>query len=160
MFKSSWHYQATPHQWAATAPRPPNPGVPTGMRRPYDEIPSAGGGGWVTTGPFKVYLTVPAFIISLFFPFVYVLTRLNMIVSLGPKSNVVNNIPKNSQSDGTSSSPRCLRRDVNKFSTAGATANYTLSLIQEYKDIGNFHNRYLGQPPLKNDPHQPPQPPL
>lgn len=76
-----------------------------------------------------------------------------MVVSLGPKSTVVNNVPKNPQADGMGSNPRCLRRDVNKYSTAGATANYTLSLITEYKYIDIFHNRYLGQPPLKNDPH-------
>ncbi|KAB5562845.1 hypothetical protein GE09DRAFT_1109963 [Coniochaeta sp. 2T2.1] len=106
------------------------PGVITGMRRPYDKIPSAGGGGCVTTGPFK-----------------------DMIVSLGPKSTVVTNIPKNPQPDGLGSNPRCLRRDVNKNSAAGATANYTLSLIQDNKDIDSFYNRYLGQPMLKNDNH-------
>jgi tyrosinase len=76
-----------------------------------------------------------------------------MVVSLGPKSTVVNNIPKNPQSDGLGSNPRCLRRDVNKFSAAGATANYTLSLILNNTEIDTFYNRYLGQPPLKNDPH-------
>ena len=31
------------------------PGVPQPFRPPYDKIPSAGGGGCVTTGPFKEY---------------------------------------------------------------------------------------------------------
>ncbi len=30
-------------------------GVATGMRKPYDKIPSAGYGGCVTEGPFKEY---------------------------------------------------------------------------------------------------------
>ncbi|KAH8901803.1 Di-copper centre-containing protein [Coniochaeta sp. PMI_546] len=106
------------------------PGVPQPFRRPYDKIPSAGGGGCVTTGPFK-----------------------DMAVSLGSKSTVVNNVPKNPQADGMGSNPHCLRRDGNKYSAAGATANYTLSPITEYKDIDSFYNRYLGQLPLKNDPH-------
>jgi tyrosinase len=76
-----------------------------------------------------------------------------MVVSLGPKSPVVNNIPRNPQADGMGANPRCLRRDVNKYSAAGATANYTLSLILNNTSIDSFYNRYLGQPPLKNDPH-------
>jgi tyrosinase len=76
-----------------------------------------------------------------------------MVISLGPKGVIVNNIPKNPRSDGLGSNPRCLRRDVNKYSAAGATANYTYSLIAEYKDVDSFYNRYLGQPQLKNDPH-------
>lgn len=84
----------------------------------------------MTTGPFK-----------------------DMVVSLGPKSTVVDNIPKNPRSDGLGANPRCLRRDVNRNSALGATANYTYSLIMDNKDIDSFYNRYLGQPPLKNDAH-------
>ena len=105
-------------------------GIPTGLRAPYNVIPSAGGGGCVTTGPFK-----------------------DMVVSLGPKAPIVDGIPKNPQADGMGANPRCLRRDVNRNSALGATANYTLSLIQDNADIDGFYNRYLGQPPLKNDAH-------
>jgi tyrosinase len=76
-----------------------------------------------------------------------------MVVSLGPKSTVVRNIPANPRSDGMGSNPRCLRRDVNKYSAAGARANYTYSAIMDNKDIDSFYNRYLGQPQLKGDTH-------
>lgn len=105
-------------------------GVPQPFRKPYDHIPPADGGGCVTEGPFK-----------------------DMIVSIGPKAAMVPGVPKNPQDDGLGSNPRCLRRDVNKYSAAGATANYTYSLIMDNKDIDSFYNRYLGQPPLKNYPH-------
>ncbi|KAL1859683.1 hypothetical protein VTK73DRAFT_7501 [Phialemonium thermophilum] len=105
-------------------------GVPMPFRRPYDKIPPAGAGGCVTEGPFK-----------------------DMVVSLGPMSTYLNGIPKNPRPDGLGSNPRCLRRDVNKFSIAGATANYTYMTIMNNTKIDDFYNRYLGQPPLKNDPH-------
>ncbi|KAH6612253.1 hypothetical protein B0J18DRAFT_414358 [Chaetomium sp. MPI-SDFR-AT-0129] len=105
-------------------------GVPQGFPKPYNMIPSAGGGGCVTDGPFK-----------------------DMIVSLGPKSTIVSDIPANPQSDGLGSNPRCLRRDVNQFSAAGARANYTYSTIVDNPDIDAFYNRYLGQPQLKGDTH-------
>ncbi|OAA65840.1 putative domain, di-copper centre [Niveomyces insectorum RCEF 264] len=105
-------------------------GVIQPFRKPYDKIPPAGGGGCVTEGPFK-----------------------DMVVSLGPKAAVVNNVPKNPQEDGLGSNPRCLRRDVNRNSALGATANYTYSLIMDNKDVDSFYNRYLGQPQLKNDTH-------
>ncbi len=76
-----------------------------------------------------------------------------MVVSLGPKGAILNDVPRNPRSDGLGSNPRCLRRDVNKNSALGATANYTYSLITDYKDIDGFYNRYLGQPMLKNDQH-------
>lgn len=76
-----------------------------------------------------------------------------MVVSLGPVGVVVNHIPKNPRSDGMGSNPRCLRRDVNKHAVAGGRANYTYSLITEYKDVDSFYNRYLGQPQLKGDPN-------
>jgi tyrosinase len=105
-------------------------GIIMPFKKPNDMIKSAGGGGCVTTGPFK-----------------------DMVVSLGPKSTVVDNVPKNPQADGLGANPRCLRRDVNRNSALGATANYTYSLIMDNKDIDSFYNRYLGQPPLKNDNH-------
>src|SRR4051794_28267023 len=76
-----------------------------------------------------------------------------MVVSLGPKSTIVRNIPANPRADGLGSNPRCLRRDVNKNSAAGARANYTYSAIMDNKDIDSFYNRYLGQPQLKGDTH-------
>jgi hypothetical protein len=76
-----------------------------------------------------------------------------MVVSLGPKSTIVRNVPANPRPDGLGSNPRCLRRDVNKHSAAGARANYTYSTIMDNKDIDSFYNRYLGQPQLKGDTH-------
>ncbi|KAL1835928.1 hypothetical protein VTJ49DRAFT_5858 [Mycothermus thermophilus] len=106
------------------------PGIMTVFPRPHNMIPSAGGGGCVTTGPFK-----------------------DMVVSLGPKSTIVRDIPPNPRADGLGSNPRCLRRDVNKYSAAGARANYTFSAIVDHPTIDSFYNRYLGQPQLKDDPN-------
>ncbi|KAK4176774.1 hypothetical protein QBC36DRAFT_186640 [Triangularia setosa] len=108
----------------------PYNGIPQPFPRPYDRIPPDQGGGCVATGPFK-----------------------DMVVSLGPKGSVVRNIPANPQRDGLGSNPRCLRRDVNRFSVAGARANYTHHLITQHNDVDSFYNRYLGQPQLKNDPN-------
>jgi tyrosinase len=76
-----------------------------------------------------------------------------MVVSLGPKSTIVRDIPKNPRADGLGSNPRCLRRDVNKHSAAGARANYTYSTIMDNPDIDSFYNRYLGMPFLKGVPY-------
>jgi tyrosinase len=105
-------------------------GVMQPFRAPYNRIAPGGGGGCVTEGPFK-----------------------DMVVSIGPGGTVVPGIPKNPRMDGLGANPRCLRRDVNRNSALGATANYTYSLITEYKDIDGFYNRYLGQPQLKGDLH-------
>ena len=123
-------------------------GVPQPFRKPYDHIPPADGGGCVTEGPFKecVHKQIPRNVWPM-------LILYSMNVSIGPKAAMVPGVPKNPQDDGLGSNPRCLRRDVNKYSAAGATANYTYSLIMDNKDIDSFYNRYLGQPPLKNDPH-------
>ena len=42
-------------------------GVPQPFPRPYDKIPSAGGGGCVTTGPFKksVFFPLPDYLLCL-----------------------------------------------------------------------------------------------
>jgi tyrosinase len=103
-------------------------GVPMGFPAPFNNIPPADGGGCVKEGPFK-----------------------DMVVSLGPVGTVVDNIPKNPQRNGLGSNPRCLRRDINKASAMGATANHTYKLITEYPEINTFYNRYLGQPYLKGD---------
>ncbi|ORY12827.1 hypothetical protein BCR34DRAFT_481904 [Clohesyomyces aquaticus] len=98
-----------------------------GFSKPYDMIPSAGGGGCVTEGPFK-----------------------NMVVSLGPIGGVMPDTPKNPRADGFGSNPRCLRRDVNKFSAAATTSALTYSLITENNDIEKFQQVMLGTP-AKND---------
>ncbi|KAF2185557.1 Di-copper centre-containing protein [Zopfia rhizophila CBS 207.26] len=96
-------------------------------KSPYDKIPPGGGGGCVTEGPFK-----------------------NMTVSLGPIGTVLTDVPKNPQSDGFGSNPRCLRRDVNKYSASVTFANYTYALIKDSKDVDTFQKVMLGQPE-KND---------
>ncbi|KAH8898790.1 Di-copper centre-containing protein [Thozetella sp. PMI_491] len=111
------------------APEPNYKGDPQQGKNP-NLIPSAGGGGCVTEGPFK-----------------------DMVVGLGPMGAMVDNVPPNPRGDSLGSNPRCLRRDVNRNSALGATANYTYSLIMDYPDINGFYNRYLGSPPLKNDSH-------
>jgi len=105
------------------------PGIPAmaGFTPPYDMIPSAGGGGCVTQGPFK-----------------------NMTVSLGPFGKIVSNISDNPHSDGFGSNPRCLRRDVNKYAAAVTRANYTYALITEAKTADDLETIMLGTP-AKND---------
>lgn len=105
-------------------------GVPMPYPRPYNTIAAQGGGGCVTTGPFK-----------------------DMVVSLGPVSTVLRGLPRNPRADGLGSNPRCLRRDVNRESSLGATANYTYSLIMDNPNVVDFYNRYMGMPQLKNDRH-------
>jgi tyrosinase len=75
-----------------------------------------------------------------------------MVVSLGPVMSKYNGVPKNPRADGLGSNPRCLRRDINRNSALGATAQHAYSLVME-KDINGFYNRLLGQPPPKNDPY-------
>ncbi|KAI1851561.1 hypothetical protein JX265_012357 [Neoarthrinium moseri] len=75
-----------------------------------------------------------------------------MVVSLGPTSmSTANDIPKNPRTNGTGSNPRCLRRDINRNSAMGATADRAFSLISGNKDINGFYNQLLGTPPPKND---------
>lgn len=73
-----------------------------------------------------------------------------MTVSLGPIGGVLKDVPKNPQSDGYGANPRCLRRDVNKYSAAVTFANYTYALITGAKDVDTFQNNMLGMPE-KND---------
>jgi tyrosinase len=104
------------------------PGIPAmKFAAPYDMIPSAGGGGCVTEGPFK-----------------------NMVVSLGPFGKIVSDIPNNPRADGFGSNPRCLRRDVNKYAAAVTRTNYTYALITEAKTADELENIMLGTP-SKND---------
>ncbi|KAI5861017.1 Di-copper centre-containing protein [Durotheca rogersii] len=73
-----------------------------------------------------------------------------MVVSLGPLSTIVSDIPPNPQKDGLGSNPRCLRRDVNKYSASVTTADHAYKLITESPDIETFQKILLGQPD-KND---------
>ncbi|KAK3312280.1 hypothetical protein B0H66DRAFT_632904 [Apodospora peruviana] len=93
-------------------------------------IKSGGGGGCVKSGPFS-----------------------DMVVSLGPMTKMVANIPSNRRSDGLGSNPRCLRRDINRNAAMGATADRAYKLINGNKGIDGFYNELLGQPPPKNDPY-------
>ncbi len=79
------------------------------------------------------------------------MVMVSMVVSLGPVGTVVRDIPRNPRMDGMGSNKRCLRRDINKHSAAGARANYTYNLIMDHPNIDAFYNRYLGQPMLQND---------
>ncbi|CAG8976979.1 hypothetical protein HYALB_00009773 [Hymenoscyphus albidus] len=100
----------------------PYPGIPsTSFDPPFDMISSAGGGGCVESGPCG-----------------------DMIVSLGPFSKIVSNIPSNPQADGFGSNPRCLRRDVNKHASAVTFDNYTYALITENPTIEAFQANMLG----------------
>lgn len=73
-----------------------------------------------------------------------------MTVSLGPFGKIVSDIPDNPRSDGFGSNPRCLRRDVNKYSAAVTAANYTYYLITEAKTADQLETIMLGTPD-KND---------
>ncbi|KAG8165739.1 hypothetical protein KVR01_004291 [Diaporthe batatas] len=87
-------------------------------------IPPDQGGGCVTSGPFK-----------------------NMSVNLGPiaPGSASLKVPANPQRDGLGHNPRCLRRDVNRYSAAHTAANYTEALITNASDVGTFQNRMQGQ---------------
>ncbi|KAK9780512.1 hypothetical protein SCAR479_02627 [Seiridium cardinale] len=59
----------------------------------------------------------------------------NMVVNLGLTSMAMgSNLPKNPRSEGTGPNPRCLRRDVNRDATMGATADRASSLINDNKE--------------------------
>jgi tyrosinase len=67
-----------------------------------------------------------------------------MVVSLGPFGKIVSDIPPNPRADNYGSNPRCLRRDVNKYSAAVTFDNYTYSLITENERIEDFQANMLG----------------
>jgi tyrosinase len=67
-----------------------------------------------------------------------------MVVSLGPFGKIVNDLPSNPRADNFGSNPRCLRRDVNKYSAAVTFDNYTYSLITENPTIDGFQANMLG----------------
>jgi tyrosinase len=73
-----------------------------------------------------------------------------MTISLGPIGTVLSDVPKNPQSDGFGSNPRCLRRDVNKYSASVTFANNTYALITESKNVDVFQQNMLGRAD-KND---------
>jgi tyrosinase len=57
---------------------------------------------------------------------------------------VMPNVQANPQSNGLGYNPRCLRRDVSKYSAAYTTVNYTYSLITGNSDISDFQNTMQG----------------
>jgi tyrosinase len=73
-----------------------------------------------------------------------------MVVSLGPVSPMLPDIPPNPRADGYGSNPRCLRRDVNKYSSAVTYANFTYALITQNPLIDDMQQVMLGTP-AKND---------
>jgi tyrosinase len=70
-----------------------------------------------------------------------------MTISLGPIGKVLTDIPPNPRADGYGANPRCLRRDVNKYSSAQTYDNYTYALITKSGgDISKFQQDMLGIP--------------
>lgn len=70
-----------------------------------------------------------------------------MTISLGPIGKVLTDIPPNPRADGYGANPRCLRRDVNKYSSAQTYDNYTYALITKSGgDINKFQQDMLGIP--------------
>ncbi|KAL1877454.1 hypothetical protein Daus18300_002441 [Diaporthe australafricana] len=75
-----------------------------------------------------------------------------MSVNLGPIAAISSlKVPANPQSDGLGHNPRCLRRDVNKYSAAKTTANYTEALITTNAKVGPFQDKMQGQGLGTND---------
>jgi hypothetical protein len=75
------------------------------------------------------------------------LTLQSMTISLGPIGKVLTDIPPNPRADGYGANPRCLRRDVNKYSSAQTHDNYTYALITKSGgDISKFQKDMLGIP--------------
>jgi tyrosinase len=70
-----------------------------------------------------------------------------MTVNLGPVVPTIINVPPNPQPDGLGHNPRCLRRDVNRYSAAVTKTNYTYDLITNpaNADIGSFQTVMQGQ---------------
>lgn len=75
-----------------------------------------------------------------------------MVVSLGPQSPVMNNVPKNPGPMNAGSNPRCMRRDVNVNAALGATANISYNLLTKSNDINTFYNTLL-TPPRSKEPY-------
>ncbi|KXX80403.1 Tyrosinase [Madurella mycetomatis] len=86
-------------------------------------LASAGGGGCVTSGPFSEYVA--------------------------PDTEP----PPQPRRDGLGHNPRCLRRDINRNASMGATAEHAYKLLTESNDINTFYNTLLGSPPPRNDPY-------
>lgn len=93
-------------------------------------IPSAGGGGCVTKGPFKDYKA-----------------------NVGPGAPMMPNVPKNPMAGGVGYNPRCMRRDVNAEVAKGATAEKCYDLITLSEDINTFYNTLLTPAPNRSDPY-------
>ena len=68
-----------------------------------------------------------------------------MTVNLGPRVPAVPNVPKNPLASGFGYNPRCLRRDINPYSAAVTTDNYTSTLITGNKDLYSFQLNMQGR---------------
>lgn len=70
-----------------------------------------------------------------------------MTVNLGPLAASVPGIPPNTHPLGLDHNPRCLRRDVNPYSSAVTADNYTYSLLtkSQNKDIYWFQTDMQGK---------------
>ncbi|KAF1816123.1 Di-copper centre-containing protein [Eremomyces bilateralis CBS 781.70] len=89
---------------------------------PFQVVPQEGGGGCVTSGPFR-----------------------NITVNLGPVDPVFDDAMPNPQPDGLGYNPRCLRRSLlNSIASAGLSASRVASLILQSSTIATFQDRLQG----------------
>jgi len=70
-----------------------------------------------------------------------------MTVNLGPLGTFLNYIEPNPQADGLGYNPRCLRRDVNRFSAAETTSDKVHDLIVGAGDMYWFDTTLEGERP-------------
>ncbi|KAI9036121.1 tyrosinase family protein [Aspergillus affinis] len=83
-------------------------------------LPPANGGGCVKEGPFK-----------------------NFTVNLGPVLPSLN-VTKGQNGTGLNYNPRCLRRDISKYSANWTTTEIISDLILDHDNIWTFQNRLQG----------------
>ena len=75
------------------------------------------------------------------------------MANVGPGAPVMNNVPRNPQSNYGGYNPRCMRRDVNSEVALGATADRVYNLITKSKDINTFYDTLLTPPRNASDPY-------
>ncbi|KAF2036232.1 Di-copper centre-containing protein [Setomelanomma holmii] len=88
-------------------------------------ISPANGGGCVTSGPLKDWIT-----------------------NLGPVQSLSKEVVPNPQSDGLSYNPRCIRRDTNPYAAAQTTDDKIVDLLTNYKNISAFQDRMQSAGPF------------